>query len=64
MVKQAVENMCGLAGVGGDDLGVKRRIAIGDMRIKFDAGLRTIFGVVVSPRFAMAACLEKLSVRR
>lgn len=64
VVKQPVQNMRGLAGVGGDELGMKRRIAIGDMRIKLDARLRAIFGVVVGARLSMAACLEKLSIRR
>ncbi len=64
VVKQAVQNMRGLTGVGRNDLGVKRRISIGDMRIKLDAGLRAIFGVIVCARLAMPARLEKLSVGR
>jgi hypothetical protein len=64
VVQQAVKNVRGPTGVGRDDLGVKRRVAIGDMRIKFDAGLRAIFGVVVGAGFAMPALFEKLSIRR
>lgn len=64
VVKQAVKNMRGLTGVGRNDLGVKRRVTIGDMRIKFDARLRAIFGVVVGARLSKATCLKKLSIRR
>jgi hypothetical protein len=39
VVKQAVQNMSGLAGVGRNDFRVKRRVAIGDMRVKLDARL-------------------------
>ena len=64
VMKQTVQNMRGFAGVGRDDLGVERRVAIGDMRVKLDARLRAIPGVVIGTRFAMPACLEKLSIRR
>ena len=64
VMQQAVENMRRLAGVGGDDLGVERRIAIGDMGVELHARLRAVFGVVVGARFAVAAGPEKLAVRR
>ncbi len=64
VMKQTIQYMRGLTGVGRSDLGVKRRIAIGDMRVILDAGLRAIFGVVIGAGFAMTACLEKLPVRR
>ena len=39
VVKQTVQNMRGFAGVGSNDLGMKWRITIGDMRVEFQAGL-------------------------
>ena len=64
MMQQAIQNMRGLAGIGGDDLGVKRRIAIGDVRVELHAGFRAIFGVVIGAGLAMPAGLEKLAIRR
>ena len=64
VVQQAVENVRRLAGVGGDDLGVERRVAIGDVGVELHARLRAVFGVVVGARFAVAAGPEKLAVRR
>ena len=64
VMKQAVQNMRGLTGVGRDDLRVKRRVAIGDMRIELDARLGPVFGIIVSTRFPMPARLGKLSIRR
>ena len=61
---KSVENMRGFAGVRGDDLGVERRVAIGDMRVEFHARFRAVFGVVVGARLAMSAGAEKLAVRR
>ena len=47
MMQQAIQNMRGLAGVRRDDLGVKRRVAIGDMRVELHAGFRSVFAVVI-----------------
>ena len=60
---KAVENVRGLAGVGGDDLGVERRVAIGDVGVELHARLRAVFGVVVGARLAVAAGPEELAVR-
>jgi hypothetical protein len=54
-MQQAIQNMRGLARVGRDDLVVKRRVAIGDVRVELHAGFRTIFGVVIGAGFAMPA---------
>lgn len=34
MVEQAVENMCCVAGIRGDDLGIERRVLVGDVGIE------------------------------
>ena len=39
MMLEPVENVCGLAGVGGDNLGMERRAAIGDVGVKLHARL-------------------------
>lgn len=62
VVHQAVEYMRRLAGVRGDDLGVERRVTIGDMRVEFHARFRAVFSVVIGARLAMAAGPEKLAV--
>ena len=64
VMQEAIQNMCGLAGIGRDDLGVKRRIAIGDVRVELHARFRAIFGVVIGAGFAVPAGLEKLAIRR
>ena len=64
MVHQPVENVRGLAGVRGDDLGIERRVTIGDVGVELHARLRAVFGVVVGAGLAMSAGAEKLAVRR
>ena len=64
MVQEPVENMRGLAGVGRDDLGMERRVAIGDMGVELHARFRAVLGVVVGARFAVPAGAEELAVRR
>ena len=64
VVQEPVQNMRGLAGVGRDDLGMERRVAIGDMGVELHAGFRAVFGVVVGARFAVPAGAEELAVRR
>ena len=64
MMQEPVENMCGLAGVRRDDLGIERRIAIGDVGVEFHARLGAVFGVVVGARFSMSAGSKELAVRR
>ena len=64
VVHEPVENMRGLAGVGRDDLGMERRVAIGDMGVELHAGFRAVLGVVVGARLAVPAGAEELAVRR
>lgn len=64
VMQQAIQNMSGLAGIGRDDLGVERRIAIGDVSVELHARFRAIFGVVIGAGFAVSAGLEKLAIRR
>ncbi|GCD60754.1 hypothetical protein NBRC3278_3231 [Acetobacter pasteurianus NBRC 3278] len=42
MMEQAVEYMRGLAGTGGDDCGMERRVAIGDMGVEGDGGFAAL----------------------
>ena len=37
VVHEPVENVRGLAGIGGDDFGIERRVAIGDVGVEFHA---------------------------
>ncbi len=64
MVHEPVEDMRGLAGVRGDDLGIERRVAIGAVGIELHARFRAVLGVVVGARLAMSAGAEELAVRR
>jgi hypothetical protein len=64
MVHQSVENVRGLASVGGDDLGIEWRVTVGDVRVEFHAGLRAVFCVVVGSGLAMSAGAEELAIRR
>ena len=64
MVHEPVEDMRGLAGVRGDDLGIERRVAVGDVGVELHARFRAVFGVVVSAGLAMSAGAEELAVRR
>src|SRR5204862_8193855 len=40
MIQQAIENVGGLSGIGGDDLGVERRESVGHMGVEQHAGFR------------------------
>jgi len=62
MVKKAVKNMECFAGIGRDDFGVERRVAIGDVSIELDPWLRTIAGIVVGTSFTMPAGPEELTI--
>ena len=62
VVHQSVENVRGFAGVRGDDLGIERRIAIGNVSVELHARFRTVLGVVVGAGLAMSAGAEKLAV--
>jgi hypothetical protein len=64
VVHEAVENMGGLAGVGGDDLGIERRVAVGDMGVELYPRLGAVFGVVVGARLPVPAGAEELAIRR
>jgi hypothetical protein len=64
VVHQSVENVRGFTGVRGDDLGIERRVAIGNVSVEFHARLRSVFGVVVGAGLAMSAGAEKLAVGR
>ena len=55
MVQEPVQNMRGLAGVGRDDLGMERRVAIGDMGVELHARFRAVLGVVVGARWCPPA---------
>src|ERR1700722_4647966 len=46
------------------DLGIERRVAIGNVSVEFPARLRSVFGVVVGAGLAMSAGAEKLAVGR
>ena len=63
VVHEPVENMRRLAGVRRDDLGMERRVAIGDVGVELYPRLGAIFGVIVGARLAMSAGAEKLTVR-
>jgi len=63
VVHEPVENMRSLAGVGRDDLGVERRVTIGDMGVELHARFQAVLGVVVGARFAVPAGAEELAVR-
>ena len=54
VVQQAVENVRGLAGVSRDDLGMKRRVTIRDVRVELHAGFGAIFRVVIGAGFLSA----------
>ena len=60
MMHEPVEDMRGLAGVRGDDLGIERRVAVGDVGVELHARFRAVFGVVVSPGLAMSAGAKEL----
>jgi len=63
VVHEPVENMRRLAGVRRDDLGMERRVAIGDVGVELHPRLGAIFGVVIGARFATSAGAEELAVR-
>jgi hypothetical protein len=60
VVHQSVENMRGFAGVRSDHLGIEGRVAIGNVRVEFHAGLRAVFGVVVGSGLAVSARLGRI----
>ncbi|MDG5973458.1 hypothetical protein JAGODDHD_04228 [Sphingomonas paucimobilis] len=64
MVEQAVEDMRGLAGIGGDDLGVERREAVGDVGVEQHAWFGAIAGVVIGAGLALTTGTKELPVRR
>ena len=64
VMQQTIQNMRGLARIGRDDLGVKRRVAIRNVSVELHARFRAIFGVVIGAGFAVPAGLEKLAIRR
>ena len=64
MVKKAIKNMERLARIGRNDFGVERRVAVRDVGIELDAGLRTVTGIVLGTGFAVTARPEELAVRR
>jgi hypothetical protein len=64
VVEEAVEHVGCVADGRADDLGVKRGVLIGDVRIEKHAGIVTVFGVAVSAGFAMTAGAKALAVGR
>ena len=64
MVEQAVDDVQGLAGIGGDDLAMEGCEAVGNMGVEQHARLAAIAGVVVGARFAAPARTKELPVRR
>ena len=63
MIEQPVEHMHGLARGCRDHLGVERRVAVGEVRVEFDAGIVAIMGIVTAGIATEAASPEKLTVR-
>ena len=64
MVEQAVEDMRGFAGIGGDDLGMERRKAVGDVGVEQHAGFGAVAGVAIGAGLALTTGAEELAVRR
>lgn len=64
MVEQPVDDVRGLAGIGGDDLAVEGCEAVGDMGVEQHARLAAVTSVVVGARLAAPACAKELPVRR
>jgi hypothetical protein len=63
MVEKAVEDMSGFPGRGGNDLGMERRVAIGDVGIEGDGGLRSLVRVDRAGRLRPPVEREVLAVR-
>jgi hypothetical protein len=64
VVQQAIQDMGGVAHCGIDDLGVERRVLVGDVGVKLHARFLAVFQVHLTGTVPTAAGLEVLAVRR
>ena len=64
VIQQDVDDVRGLAGIGGDDLAVEGCETVGDMGVEQHARLAAIAGVVVGARLAAPARTKEPPVRR
>ena len=64
VIQQAVENVGRVTHVGVDDLGIERRVLIGQMGVEQDAGLAAVLGVAVAGGFSVATRSKSLTVAR
>jgi hypothetical protein len=62
MVQEAVEHIGRIAHSNIDDLCMKRRVLIGNVRVEQDAGFAAILRIDVATGFGMATGFEPLSV--
>lgn len=63
MIKQAVNDMGGLARCRWQKLGVERREPVGDMGIDRDRRISTVAGIDAADRLAWAADMGVLAIR-
>ena len=63
VVQQTVQDICGVAHRGADDLDVERRVLIGDVRVKLYARFLAILQVDLTGKLASTASFEVLTVR-
>ena len=64
VIEETIEHMRRIANGGVDDLGMKGRVLIGDVRVEGDAGIISIFRVHLASRFAAATRAVTLTIRR
>ena len=62
--QETVEDVGGLVDGGGDGLRGERGEAVGDVRVRLDAGFGSVAGVDQVERFAAAGGREELAVAR
>ena len=63
MVKQPVEDICGVAHANVDDLGAEGRVLVGDVRIEEFPRFRAVLGIDVAGTLSLASSPEALSIR-
>lgn len=64
MVKQPIQDVCGVSHASANHLGVKRCVAVRDVRVELNAGTRAAAGVDLGAAFAPSANGKTLAVGR
>ena len=63
VVQQTIQNMSGIANSGVNDLGMKRRLLVRDMRVELYARLLTVFQIYMASKLTATAGFEVLAIR-